>query len=256
MSLIRKVLKMNKRKRRLRRRLTTKHVSFIESNESKSDKNPNCFYWLRSYIRENPNTVFIPYNRESYKTQNKKHELHIYKLKKVCKKRGLILDMSYYFETCSGKILINHNRPKLLKAIERAKELIREGKNAAILATSKDRYLRNISYHPSKKPDAEPKNNECEELKKITGDITLTTYLNPNMSWKKVRSNHTIWAHNFRMKKVGRPIMKKPGWTKKRFETEWPYVKQLFKEGKTPTEISRLRKIPRQTIVDWLNKYL
>ncbi|MHC4123234.1 MAG: helix-turn-helix domain-containing protein [Planctomycetota bacterium] len=219
-------------------------------------KASNYLHWLKKYRRKYPNSIAVLYNRESSYPQDYKrnHETHEKVLRRVCKKYGINV-VRFYCETCSGKMW-NADRQELRRAVRKALMKIKKGKHAFILATSSDRYLRNIDFHTIDNPAVLPTEVEFEKLKKLTRGVPLVTLLNPDRSWRSVRGYQSKWGQRVKGNKGGHPVSKRPRWTIKRREEKLPAVNRLVKKGWNPTDIARKVKLPRQTVSDWIDKYI
>lgn len=224
----------------------------MTKHKSKPAKASDYLHRLRDYRREHPDMIAIRYNRESSRPQD--HEVKTKVLRRVCKKRN-IPTVRFYCETKSGKILDN-GRQKLLRAVRKARAKIKQGKHAVILATSTDRFLRNADHDTKYNRYVLPTEAEFEQLRKLTRNVPLVTYLHPDMPPDDVRRRESEWGQWARGNKGGRPAKKRKGWTIKRREKKLPRVRRLLNRGKNVTEIARKLRVARSTVDDWVEKYI
>ncbi|MHC4115514.1 MAG: recombinase family protein [Planctomycetota bacterium] len=247
---------MNRRKRERRRKRIAeiRKKRKLSAITTKPAKASNFLHWFKNYYYEHPDMVAILYNRESSNPQDYKHNhrIHEWVLRRKCKKLNIPV-IGYYCETCSGKAL-NTDRQALLQAVRKARAMIKEGKHAVILATSTDRFLRNIDFHTKDNPDVLPTEAEFEKLKKLTRCAPLASLLHPDRSWKKVRGYQSKWGQQAKGNKGGRSVEKRPGWTISRQKKKLPCVRRLLKKGMSVTQISKRVHVARSTVSDWIVK--
>jgi hypothetical protein len=219
--------------------------------ESKSAKASEYLYHLKEYFKQRPDMRALIYARGSTSAQAYRRNLDTYEkvLRRKLKKLNIPI-VGCYREVSSG-VVLNYDRVVLVNA---AKEAIIQ--KAVIVAPSTDRFLRNKDFNTKTNPYVLPTEAEFEELKKLTGNVPLVTLLHPDMSPRKVRGYVSKWGQKAKGNTGGHPILKRPGYKKKRREKELPKVRQLLKKGNNPTEIHRILDIPRSTISGWIETYI
>ncbi len=224
----------------------------ISEKPAKASKHLN---WFKNYYSEHPNMVAILYNRESSYPQdyNGNHDMHEQVLRRACRKLNIPV-VSFYCETCSGKML-NNERRALRKAVRKALAKIKKWKSAIIIATSSDRFLRSVDFHTKESPSVLPTQTEFQKLQKLTRGVPLVTLLKPDKSWKKVRRYQSKWGQKIKGNKGGRPKINKPGYKKQRRLEKMPRVLRLRKKGASWGDVLALTGIAKSTAADWVRKH-
>ncbi len=244
-------LKMNKRKRRLIRRLRARENWNSVNIKSRPAKASDFLYWLKEYHCEHSDMRAIIYLRVSACSQN--HNKNLENHEKVLRRKleRLSIPVLGCFHDVGSGWITNHKRGVLRKAICKARKF----RNTVVITTSSDRFLRNRNFETNE-PDLLPTVAEFETLKKLACDVPLVTLLHPDMSPKKVRSYQSKWGQKTKGNKGGRPIEKRPGYKKKLREKKLSIVRRLLKKGKNTTEIARNICVARSTVSDWIENYL
>lgn len=240
-----------RRKRRLARRPKGRGRQNIGNLRSQPARASKYLQWLNKYYGKHHKIKAILYLRVSAKSQNYKKNLRNQEKVLRWKLRQLGIPVVGCFSEVISGWITDHNRGVLRQAVRKAKKY----RNVVIVATSADRFLRSKRFHTKNDPDVLPNKAEFERLQKLTQDMPLITLLHPDMPWKEVRGYYTRWGQRVKGSKGGRPILKTPGWTKRRRRNQLPRVRKLQKKGKNVTEIAGMLKEPRQTIKDWIERY-
>lgn len=243
-------MKRTKRKQRLARRLKRKERQNAGNIRFKPARASKYLQWLKKDYRKHPDMVAILYLRVSARSQDHKKNLrnHEKVLRRKLKHLGIRV-IGCYCEVGSGWIT-DHTRGVLRQAVRQARQL----KNAVILTTSSDRFLRNRNFMVDNL-DLRPTEVEFKKLVKLTCGVPFVTYLPPNMAPRKVRGYQSKWGQRAKGNKGGRTIIKRPGYKKSRRKKKLPDVDRLLRQGKNPTDIARKVKIARSTVSDWIKRY-
>jgi hypothetical protein len=80
-----------------------------------------------------------------------------------------------------------------------------KGENALILAETTSRLVRSHLYHPSDRPDAQPKDAEFQVLLEYVEGVRLVTALNPDAIPGEERAYQTIRGQQAKGNRGGRP---------------------------------------------------
>jgi hypothetical protein len=238
------------RKRRRKRRALTEAIKRKIKSKSKPAKASKYIHHLDAYHRRHPDMPALIWCRVSGRTQHRKDNLRTQEkvLRRKLKARGIPV-VGVCHEVGSGWIK-GKERAGLVEAVLKALKYA----NTAIVAISTDRFLRSRGF-TTNEPDLTPSEEEFEELKKLTGDVPLVTYLDPDMHPRKVRGFQSKWGQKAKGNKGGPPLKKSPGYKKRRRLRNLPRVLRLQKGGKNPSQIAVRTGIARSTVCDWIVKY-
>ena len=229
--------------KKLQRRLREKYLPV--SKPAKASKYLHC---LEEYIKKYPVIWVIIYIRVSTGPQgNKNLDTYEKVLRSILKKLNIHV-LCCYREIGSGWVL-DEDRLPLVNAVNEAKR-----RQAVIITTSADRFLRNIDFHTKQNSDALPTEAEFELLKELTNNVPLLTLLRPDMSPRKVRGYVTKWGQNAKGNKGGRPTENKSGYKKQKRHDCLSHVLTLRKKGYSWGDIVKATGIPKTTAWDWVRK--
>jgi DNA invertase Pin-like site-specific DNA recombinase len=223
-----------------------------ELAKSKSAKASEYIHHFRKYKKHLD--FVLCYGRVSERPQLPHLKTYEFFLRKRCEKRGVRV-CRYFGEQCSGKTVYFHTRDQLIAAIAEAKKLREQGKDVSILASSTNRYLRNINYSKTNQ-DVLPTKAELEELLALADGIPLLTVYPPDWSEREVRGILSKWGQRYKGNKGGRPKQTKPGYKKQLRNEKLEIVLLLYKENNSLGKIALLTRVPKSTVADWIRKYM
>lgn len=254
---------MTELKKRAKRRLLVGQVRRwmqLEGSDlvkSETAQASDYLYHCKSYLRKYPGTLVILYIRVSTGAQKYKHNLETLETilrSKLKKYKSSIVGC--YRDVSSGWIL-NDDRRILINAAEKARKLMKLGKNVLIITTSADRFLRHVDWTPQN--NILPTQKMFKKLAELTFNVPLATLLHPNkqQNGKGVRSYQAKWGQLIKGNKGGRPKKRIPGYKKKRRLEKLEQLKELCLKRKTLAQIAaQMPDIPKPTLWYWRKYFI
>jgi len=141
----------------------------------------------------------------------------------------------------------------LLDRLADAAELARQH-GAKLLAENTSRLIRHPCYGKKWK-DAQARELDLRELRRVTEGVVLVTHLDPDATSKQEQKYHEERGKSEKGRKGGRPAQPKAGHKKRRRDELLPVVVGWHEDGWTLGRIAKAVGLPRSTVQDWIAKY-
>jgi hypothetical protein len=126
-----------------------------------------------------------------------------------------------------------------------------------ILAETTDRFVRNHSYHSSKRPALQATDRELASMARDAEGVPLMTHLHPDASPSEVRSYQSKRGQRYKRRKGGRPENRTAGYKKRRQEKKLGLVLWLHRHGWSRRRIAAkpMVSVPKSTVDEWIQRY-
>jgi len=170
-------------------------------------------------------------------------------LRRVMRGRGIKV-VGIIREVVSGYVLgESDQRWKLVRAGKLAKRA-----GAAIVSYCTDRFVRNEYFDTKRNNQAWPTIAEFKELKRLTGDVTLATVIDPDATLNEVRGTRSKLGQQAKGRNGGRPRMR-PKPVKAIRCRMLPKARKLWEAGVPVRQIARKLGIAHKTVDGWIQRF-
>ncbi len=219
---------------------------WLRSNEPA--KPSSRFHHLQYLAELGIRWVVIIYLRVSTQQQADKGYLKSQRIR-VCK---AVKEAGFKIARCDGEevILTEVSEGKVSRSSLEFLEILAEELCAIIVAEDVSRFIRAKDFHPIFNPSAQLTENDIDEFRQKYKRSPFATIIHPDANYREIKKYQKEFGTT-----DNKPKKHKSGYKKRRRDKKLPKALRLYKKGASLGKISRLIKVAKSTVADWVKTY-